>query len=427
MHMAPDGQITPRTIPIGDGHNCFFCDNECKDNDELSWHVRESETTTQRAQAILEDDFYPAPKVVWRPTVRPSDSSLAASLLFTPENDSCRRKLWNRLASAEGQNGITHDDLYQVICFIVHWALASETRIDPDGFATQCQIIGVCEDCNKKPGVEWKEPADAKAEDEAIKLVSAADQVQYSTVAQQRAIIKIKAWQRTWLFCQTQHHPELTRPDMVLAIGKHDHLGVEGRFQWAPFQVALHTVLHTIDMLLMLLAWPDAFHINARGLPLAAFVCLVIQDKFERIEDSHNLKLDHLKEVLDGQFDLAMLQKMERDIHWKFFDGCPPGSTIFHRTDCTTWFPVEEKKHPPEVNSDLKEYSELEDRLGQALFKMYDKVPIFDEKVKVAPDYCSASAEHPCLCLVPSAYPILFESYQNRRMWFAKNESTKNV
>lgn len=399
---------------------CTRCQAACVDKDIHDQHWRETETPFQRISAIFEDDMEPAPKVRLVETkARPSEISAIALSLFETSGNERRKALWHRLSQETGQNGITHDALYQVFCFMIDWAIQDPSNVCHRFSKGWHDCVQACGRCSKTQKVEWKRPTprETKAEDAFLAQIGAVDGVQYSTVAEQERCFERAGARESFaaVACSTLHYPCMDTFKEIR--GKANYLGIKGRQQWAPQQIAIVTVMHTIDTVLMLLSIPEFLHCNLKALPILAMVCLALHDKITNDDDLPHFTYSKLSDVLGVDLNHQEMLCIETVVLVNIFDFVLPGQTVNRCTRLNRWLPY---KLPVDCGTDTVEFTLWEERAGSLCFHLYDYVPSLDAQGEPVRRLCSPSGG--CyVCLFPCAYPKLFECYDSRREWLCKS------
>lgn len=128
---SPESPSTP--ISTSSETDTDMSDNETKDEEKKEQKEQKEDLATASASwrvmrwflGSKTMTFQVNPIINKRGKISGDDCARVVLNLFTDQGKRRREQLWARLSQSRGYNGITHDDLYQVICFMADWALAS--------------------------------------------------------------------------------------------------------------------------------------------------------------------------------------------------------------------------------------------------------------------------------------------------------------
>lgn len=464
---------------------CSTCQRECATVEEKDRHEDTSARREDRIKFMLDqpcvfDVNMSYPELAHFPEdkdlpIQPLDWAAPKALaLFFAEGSLDRVLLSSSLSEAKGLNGITHDMLYQTICFMADWALCSDKGFvhrmdymqDPEPWrakCTDCMLDAAwkcktCKNgsetcrCNAKkkikhetnkvmftPPIDWacktcqkgehacncKLPIKVRpekrhvnayyvwvAEKDAKCPKDYKEKMAFAMNIKDRVRKELLGRQKTQLayYCAVHHFPDIRHPSMSWMVGEKDQLGIKGRWQWSEEQVSISSVLQAIDMLLMILALPQRSLEISPG-ALPYVAMMCLMLQIHKDADNHLKKvLAKIDAAMPYEFGRSDYVKMYRTIYIHIFQFVLPGSTILGDTSAMWWM-------RPASNFQVEE-----DRSSRILFQVLDYVPHIDNKtLEETKPACPLFIRAPkTVVMRPSAYNRLFESYCDRQKWIER-------
>lgn len=470
LHCDESRDDEPDAVPAPTDKQCSTCLRNCDTVEEKDKHEDTSDRGTKRVDfggiAGLEINMdYPDMEQGWH---HPEILNL-----FLKEGSLKRVLLKDKLTDGRALNGITHDVLYQTLCFMVDWALVSGTEMidkskynyDPTPYRAKCvtciaDATWKCSKCNKgselckckcKCGKECKSPKKPVTHKVRFSPVVAwacvkCDRADYACECPEPYVTNAKTYhhehyfswvqwrshmekttfssketvkaallgnQKAWLAiaCSLHHFQDTRDKSMRWMIGTENHLGVKGRWQWTPFQVSISILLQAIDMILMILAMPSSkIQLTPGVMPYLALTCLMIQIKADH--DCHLGSLtSRIEAAMPKEMDRSVYKTIYRRVWGRAFQFVIPGHTIKVDTSSMRWMKPESS------------FQDQEDCVANSLFQLSDHVPRLDNKsvepTKVA---CPFYIRTPRTMIIrPSAYRRFFDSYIDRQNWIVKS------
>jgi hypothetical protein len=451
---------------VDDEKQCSTCMRMCDSVNEKEMHEDASRRGVDRIKSVMDGpslfNVTAAPPILCDDdgkelTAIPYEAPETLTL-FTPSGAFRRIVLSAKLGEKGGLNGITHDILYQTICFMADWAFNS-----PKGFVDKTKYLRdvgplrdkcptciadsmwTCERCSKgselcrckKPvdfqtnkarysppplPVDWSCVQCDKVEGDCWCSVPLRAPVQpyhaqayyswmasrYSSIEQIRAIMigKQKAW--LGIYCSLNHYPDFRQGCLRWVIGVQNHMGIKDRWQWSPEQVSVCALLQAIDMVLMVLA-SDVVDVNVHALPYVAMICLMLQ-----INADDDCRLEKVLTQIDAmmpyEYKRENYKRLYRQLLVNVFQFVLPGHTIFGDTSALWWM------------SPMRLFQDQEDKAARTLFQYQYYVPhISNNTLEELKPACPLTIRSPRTTIFrASAYKRLFEGYEARQKWIVQ-------